>query len=148
MFEHMAYEDYIAVTRPEVAGTWNLHNALIPHSLDFFVLFGSITSIVGNRSQAAYSATTTFVDAFASYRASLGLVANTIDLGAVVDFGLLADQTELRKRAEQVLGTDIKENELLALVDAAISGQIGKQTNYHALAGLEYHGRHPDVLGI
>lgn len=35
----------------------------------------------GNRGQASYAATNTFLDAFGHYRHSLGLCANTDDLG-------------------------------------------------------------------
>lgn len=41
--------------------------------------------------QAVYSATTTFLDFFDSFRGSLGFAASTIEFGVVVDIGWLAN---------------------------------------------------------
>lgn len=48
----ISYEDWQASTSPKVAGTWNIHNALLNADLDFFVLFGSISGAVGHPGQA------------------------------------------------------------------------------------------------
>lgn len=141
MFDKSTVDDYMTVVRPKVAGAWNLHHALAGNLLDFFVMLGSVTGVVGNHGQAAYCATTTFLDSFASYRASLGLPASTIDLGAVLDAGWLVNQrSEVQNQIKMVLGTEVREKEVLAILDAAISGHIGKASHYHSIAGLQSHG--------
>ena len=131
----------MAVIRPKVVGAWNLHNALIDHNLDFFVCLASVTGHIGTPGASAYCATTTFLDAFSSYRASLGLAASTIDLGPVAGVGVIMRQSsELQDQVEIESGTAIKEKELHAILDAAISGHIGKDSNYHSIAGLELTG--------
>lgn len=55
--------------------------------LDFFVMFSSIASLLGNIAQSSYSAANLFMDSFASYRRSLGLPANTINWGVIADVG-------------------------------------------------------------
>lgn len=76
---------------------------------------------MGNRGQAAYAASNTFMDAFAEHRRQHGLPASTIDLGALADVGIVAENAELRAQM-QGLGHDIvQEGELLALIKAAIN---------------------------
>ena len=141
MIDKLTVDDYMAVVGPKVSGAWNLHHALASNTLDFFVMLGSATGLVGNHGQAAYCATTTFLDSFASYRASLGLAASTIDLGAVLDAGWLVNQrSELQSQIKMVLGTEVREKELLAILDAAISGHVGKASHYHSITGLQSHG--------
>lgn len=98
--------------------------------------------MIGNQGQSAYCATTTFLEAFASYRASLGFAASTIDLGAVTEVGFLAQRggVDLQKRLKLVMGAEINEAELLAILDAAISGHIGRDSNYHSITGLQCTG--------
>ena len=118
-------------------GAWNLHNVLLNNDLDFFVSLASVTGIIGNHGQSAYCATTTFLEAFASYRVSLGLAASTIDLGAVADVGYLVERRpDLHMQMKQAVGTEIPEKELHAIIDAAISGRIGQTSNFYSITGL------------
>lgn len=131
----------MAVIRPKVDGAWNLHNALLDNDLDFFVSLASISGLIGNHGQSAYCATTTFLDAFAAHRASLGLAASTIDLGAVTGVGYLAVRdTKLQDQMRNIMGAEIDEKELLAILDAAISGHVGKDSNYATITGLQCTG--------
>ena len=130
----------MTVIKPKVNGAWYLHDALLQNELDFFVSLASCTGVIGNHGQAAYCATTTFLNAFSSYRASMGLPASTIDLGAVAGVGYLAERPEVHMQIKEVVGQDISEKELLAVLDAAISSQIGRDSNYHSIVGLEYTG--------
>jgi acyl carrier protein len=116
----MTAEDYNTVLRPKFAGTWNLHNYL-PADLDFFVMLSSISGVIGNATQSAYAAGSTFMDSFAAYRNTLGLPAVSLDLGTVTSVGYLAENKELAKKManQGFQSTDIKT--LLSLVQLAIS---------------------------
>ena len=142
LFEKSTISDYNAVVRPKVHGAWNLHNTLIHHPLDFFICMASVTGVFGNQGQSAYSATTTFLEAFSAYRASLGLKATTIDLGPVIEVGVLTKQSAaVRNQAMDVMGGDVSERELLAVVDAAISGAVvGRDSHYCTIVGLQSTG--------
>ena len=84
-------------------------------------MLGSLSGIIGNRGQAAYAASNTFLDAFAEYRRQQGLPASTIDLGVLADVGIVAEDKEMRAQM-QGLGHDVvEERELLALIKAAIN---------------------------
>lgn len=73
--EKMEYEQWRAALEPKVQGTWNIHE-VFGNSLDFFVLLSSSGGIIGSFSQGNYCAGNTFQDAFARYRAGLGLPGN------------------------------------------------------------------------
>ena len=56
------------VLEPKVIGTFNLDQAGRDVDLDFFAMFSSIASAVGNVGQADYAAANGFMDQFAAYR--------------------------------------------------------------------------------
>jgi hypothetical protein len=66
--------------------------------MDFFILLSSASGLVGLRGQANYAAGNTYEDAIARYRVSRGEKATSLDLGAMIDDGLLAETPELLKR--------------------------------------------------
>ncbi|MCJ1266777.1 hypothetical protein MMC22_006662 [Lobaria immixta] len=93
--ENLVVNEYHTAIYAKVQGTWNLHRAsqeLQKQPLDFFTMLSSTSGVVGNKSQANDAAANTFLDAFASYRQTLGLRTNTIDLGLLEDVGYVAEQ--------------------------------------------------------
>ncbi|MET9418698.1 type I polyketide synthase [Streptomyces klenkii] len=70
------------VWRGKAEGAWALHQATLPHDLDFFALYSSVAGLLGSPGQGAYAAGNTFLDAFAAWRRSLGLPATAIAWGA------------------------------------------------------------------
>lgn len=83
------------VLRPKVDGAMNLHNATKEIPLDYFVMFSSISSLIGNVGQANYVSANAFLDAFAWYRHGLGLPATTINLGVLAESGVVARNKNL-----------------------------------------------------
>ncbi|MCE5316819.1 MAG: type I polyketide synthase [Parachlamydia sp.] len=79
-----------SVLRPKVSGCWNLHHATQEMQLDHFVLFSSISALIGNPGQASYAAANAFLDAFAHYRRNLGLRGLSINWGALGEAGVVA----------------------------------------------------------
>jgi hypothetical protein len=131
----MTIQDYLSVLRPKYAGTWNLHRYL-PDNLDFFVMLSSISGIIGNATQAAYAAGSTFLDAFAAYRNSIGLPAVSLDLGVITDVGYLAGNRDLAaKMAQQGFhGTDTAT--LMSLLAASIRAPFGEGGTSQIITGL------------
>ncbi|KAJ5107592.1 hypothetical protein N7456_004267 [Penicillium angulare] len=88
---HKNWRDVLAV---KVAGTWNLHHALTGYdsALQFFIVCGSITGVMGNAGQVNYSSANAFLSSFAQYRIENGLPASVVNLGGVDDVGFLATQ--------------------------------------------------------
>ena len=60
--------EFKRVLGPKVTGTYNLDAATKDMDLDFFVLFSSVASVMGNVGQADYASGNGFMDQFAAYR--------------------------------------------------------------------------------
>ena len=86
----MDERSFANVLRPKVAGTLALHHATLHLDLDFFTLYSSISSIVGQYGQAHYAAGNAFMDHFAHWRRSRGLPATSINWGPWAEVGLFA----------------------------------------------------------
>ncbi|KAJ5180539.1 polyketide synthase [Penicillium capsulatum] len=81
----------------KTVGSWNLHTVL-PAGMDFFILLSSASGLAGIKGQANYDAGNTYEDALARYRTSKGEKATALDLGAMVDDGILAEDPGLLSR--------------------------------------------------
>ena len=73
---------------------WNLHVATLGLQLDFFVLFSSVSGLIGNRGQANYAAGNTFLDALALFRRRENLPATAINWGPISGAGYLANNQD------------------------------------------------------
>ena len=91
------WERFTKVIAPKIQGTWNLHHLTQDLSLDFFVLFSSVASILGSPGQSNYAAANTFIDALAHYRQAQGLPALSINWGPWEGSGMVASTPLLAK---------------------------------------------------
>ena len=98
---------------PKVEGAWNLHNVLLGKELDFFVLFSSISGIVGQRGQGNYAAANTFLDSFVQYRHGLGLPASAIDIGMMEDVGYLSQNPAVLEQFKATSAHTLREQDLM-----------------------------------
>lgn len=117
----MSYDQYMSAVQPKVLGSWNLHTHL-PSTLDHFVLLSSATGILGNRGQANYAAGNTYQDFLSSYRRSLSLAASTIDVGAILSVGYVAENSSrvAINKGVSVELEQIREEELHAILEYVI----------------------------
>ncbi|KAK9424266.1 putative polyketide synthase [Seiridium unicorne] len=86
-------------------------------------MLSSTSGIVGNKGQANYATANTFLDAFASYRQSLGLRANTVDLGMIEDVGYMVGSDMLQNRFDTRLWRPINEGMLRKILTYSILRQ-------------------------
>ncbi|MFJ7217951.1 SDR family NAD(P)-dependent oxidoreductase [Amycolatopsis sp. NPDC098790] len=75
-------EKFGRVWHPKVTGSLNLHEAVRGRALDWFVVFSSMTAMLGNAGQVNYAAAGAWVDAFARWRDDQGLPTLSVDWGA------------------------------------------------------------------
>ena len=83
-------ERLLKVLRPKIAGAENLDELTRGLTLDYFVLFSSATTVIGNPGQGAYVAANGFLEGLARQRRSAGLPALAVAWGAIGDVGVLA----------------------------------------------------------
>lgn len=76
--------------KPKAKGAWLLHRHSLSLELDYFVLFSSVGSLVGNPGQATYVASNSFLDMLAPYRRNKNLPAICINWGALGKIGMAA----------------------------------------------------------
>lgn len=117
VFENMTYADWIGANDSKVSGTWNLHT-LLPKGLDHFIVYSSISGAIGGTASVNYSAACAYQDALVHYRNKIGEKATTLNLGVMIDDGVLRDNTAVRTA---LLGTGylvgIKQKEMFALLE-------------------------------
>ncbi|KAF3392979.1 Compactin diketide synthase mokB [Talaromyces pinophilus] len=139
LFENMTLDDFQSVIACKVEGAWNLHHCLAQSPLDFFIALSSVSGVVGNRGQAAYSAANVFLDGFMEYRQSQGLPGKSINLAAVTEVGYLAESDPSRQQEveKNIGGATINESEVLALLALAITSDLNKCNQSQFVTGLE-----------
>ncbi|XP_065587490.1 phenolphthiocerol/phthiocerol polyketide synthase subunit C-like [Cyrtonyx montezumae] len=93
--EVLKFADFQKVLSPKVAGTLNLHWATRGQQLDYFVCYSSVTSFLGNSTQANYAAANSFLDVFCLYRRNCGLSGQSINWGAL-NLGILLNQNHIQ----------------------------------------------------
>ncbi|MCX6046450.1 MAG: type I polyketide synthase [Chloroflexi bacterium] len=104
------WSHFTKVLAPKIQGAWHLHALTKLRPLDFFVLFSSATSLLGNQGQANHAAANAFLDAFAHFRQAQGLPALAINWGGWSEIGaatpfMCAQQQPLAERGLGVITT-------------------------------------------
>ncbi|PWY87347.1 hypothetical protein BO94DRAFT_585895 [Aspergillus sclerotioniger CBS 115572] len=122
-YPKMTWDDWSAATSPKIQGTWNLHNATVAAGidLDFFVLFSSISGIIGQPGQANYASANTFLDAFHEYRSGLGLASSVLQLGPVDDVGVFYGNDDMLRQLKSAGFYCIRGKEVLDALVLATS---------------------------
>lgn len=84
---------------PKARGAWNLHTITRDMPIEFFVLYSSVTALLGSPGQSNYSAANAFLDTLAHARRTSGLPAVSIQWGPFSDVGMAA---AMEKRGERL----------------------------------------------
>ncbi|HEU5072959.1 MAG TPA: beta-ketoacyl reductase, partial [Polyangiaceae bacterium] len=102
-------ERFQRVFAPKVRGALSLHQATLDSPLAFFLLVSSAAALFGSPGQGAYSAANAFLDAFAHWRQGQGLVATSINLGALSGGGMATDVYERNRTRLSLSGFEMIE---------------------------------------
>ncbi len=90
LWSNLSWQDFETVFQAKVKGSWNLHRLsieLMPE-LEHFIMFSSISSLLGSPGQANYAAANAFLDNLAHYRLRMRLPALSINFGPWQNIGM------------------------------------------------------------
>lgn len=90
MLPNLTPESVARVLPPKVQGGHVLDEACRGVALDYFVLYSSFTTEIGNLGQSAYIAANAYLNALAERRRQRGEVALAVGWGAIGDVGMLS----------------------------------------------------------
>ncbi|WP_327292735.1 type I polyketide synthase [Streptomyces sp. NBC_01198] len=150
----MTPERTSAVLRPKVDAAWHLHSLTRDLDLVAFVLFSSVTGVLGSAGQGSYTAANAFLDGLAGHRRARGLAATSLAWGLWADqdgasmTGHL-DRTDLERMARSGIAA-LTPEEGTALLDAALADggadAVPVRLESAALRRRAADGTLPDVL--
>lgn len=112
------------VMAAKATGAWNLHQLTEDEPLDFFVLFSSISALVGNSRQANYVAANAFLDALAWHRHLRHLPALSLNWGAISDAGIVTRNDRLEQHLKSIGLTAFPVQEALAGLERAMARDV------------------------
>ena len=145
-FTKMTFDDWVASVKPKVQGTWNIHNASVAAGvdLDFFLLFSSLSGIVGQPGQANYASANTFLEGFARYRNNLGLAASVASIGAIEDVGYISEHQGMMGKMQRTGFKPVSEQEVIDAMALAIMVH-NKPTSKALVAPSQHSSRFVDI---
>ncbi len=108
MLAEQSWQRFKQVLPAKIQGAWHLHQLSRTLPLDFFVLFSSAASVLGNQGQGNYAAANTFLDGLAHYRQQQGLAATSINWGPWDSIGIAASDAGIAKHMGRLGFTGIQ----------------------------------------
>jgi len=128
--DRMRFDNVLA---PKIQGALHLHELTADIPLDFFVLYSSATTLIGNPGQANYVAANAYLEALAIHRRQLGLPATVACWGAIDDVGYLARNSKIKDALESRLGGESLASEMALSV---LEEMLAQDKNYLTVMDL------------
>ncbi|KAK7750074.1 putative Hybrid PKS-NRPS biosynthetic cluster [Diatrype stigma] len=138
-FSSMTLEDFNTVLGPKVVGSQNLDELFHDADLDFFVLFSSLSRVIGNPGQSSYVAANMFMTTLAAQRRKRGVAASVIDIAMLVGFGYMWREKDVAMESQmrQAAYLPLSEPDLhLIFAEAIESGRSDSNLNQEIHTGL------------
>jgi NADP-dependent 3-hydroxy acid dehydrogenase YdfG/acyl carrier protein len=114
-------ERWARVLRPKVQGGWLLDRMTREIELDHFVVFSSLSAVLGAAGQAAYAAANASLDALVQQRRAAGLAGLSVAFGPWAQVGMAAGNDERTRRLRRSRGIlELSPSEALLELEAAM----------------------------
>lgn len=113
------------VLAPKQQGAWNLHELTGDMPVKHFIMYSSVTTLIGNAGQANYVAGNAFLEGLTALRRSSGLPATCIAWGPIADVGYLTRNEAVKDGLTQRLGAEpLSGRDALRAMGQAIAADI------------------------
>ncbi|KAL9095162.1 MAG: hypothetical protein Q9165_002418 [Trypethelium subeluteriae] len=134
-FLDMTVETLNKVLRPKVDASVYLDEIFSDTPLDFFVMFSSLSSVLGNRGQSNYGAANMFMASLARQRKLRGAAGSVINIGRVVGLGYL-------ERVGQDMENLLSRSSFMAISEVDLHHLFAQAI----IAGLPTNEENPDII--
>ena len=130
-------EDIKTSLSSKISVGWNLHNYSVSRncSLDLFIVFSSISAIIGNLGQSNYCIGNTALEGLISHRRAQGLCGTVLNLGGVYDAGAVARDGSILNAS--LHAQMISKKDVLKAVEVIAQNQSYLTVQTHAVHGQE-----------
>nr|AFU81773.1 1-hexene synthase 2 [1-hexene ORF2 expression construct pBbS7k-hexORF2] len=151
LLQQTNWERFTKVMAPKVNGTWNLHKLTQHLSLDFFVCFSSMSSLLGSPGQGNYAAANAFMDAVVHYRREMGLPGLSINWGGWSEGGMATRLASQHQNRMQTAGISLISPEqgiqvLEELVRTQSTAQVGVLPVDWSVLAKQFSSANPSSL--
>lgn len=132
--------------KPKVDGSRYLDEVFQNRHLDFFVMFSSLASVIGNAGQSNYHAANLFMAGLAAQRRSRGLAASVMHIGLVADVGYVARQGQaMEERLRKLYFLPLSESDIHhSFAEAILAGKPDSGRQPEIIIGLQDFEDRPD----
>ncbi|KAL4903195.1 hypothetical protein BDW74DRAFT_180062 [Aspergillus multicolor] len=139
LFSEMDADSLNNTLAPKVEGSKILDEIFQDDSLDFFVLFSSLATIIGNAGQSNYHAANMFLSGLAANRRGKGLAASVLHIGLVTDVGYVARRGQaMEERLRRLFFLPLSESDIRhAMAETILASPADSSRQHEIILGLE-----------
>ncbi|KAL4964020.1 uncharacterized protein BDV14DRAFT_201275 [Aspergillus stella-maris] len=99
LLSNMELDDFLTVMKPKVDGSQHLHDIFgHNHPLDFFILFSSLSTVLGNVGQSNYAVANAFMASLIAQRRAEGLSGSVMHIGPIFGAGYATRSGQFRSQ--------------------------------------------------
>lgn len=146
VFLDMNASEMNEVLAPKVQGSLNLHEVFDDPSLDFFVLFSTLSCVIGNAGQSNYDAASLYQVMLAKQRRQQGLAASVMEVGCVADVGYVAERGQsLFDKLARTMKLPLSESDVHQVFAEAVAaspirdGEVVDSTTAEIVSGMGHY---------
>ncbi len=133
-----SYDTFCNVTNPKILGTKVLDTLVGEMDLSFFILFSSMTTLMGSAGQSDYTAANSYLDAYAAQRQHQKRQVTSLNWPAWKETGMAVDyQVDDNFATFASVTNDVAWNYLMDAISQQICGVVPGNLNLAALHRLD-----------
>lgn len=131
-------DSFKKVLAPKIYGTWVMDHLTRNEEMDFFIMFSSISAVLGIAGQSDYVAGNSYMDAYAAYRRMNGKRTVSINWPAWTEIGMAANH-DFGQEENGVFKSISADNAMFVfdrVLGADLTNIIPVELNYEAAASM------------